>query len=164
MKSLKCSEVYFEHTHFHAYFFHTMAINLTATGPLFFTINGFNFEKWNDPNNDFAVLYLQEHRVGLISGGRIYFDIHKLDLLGDMTLWHDTLNYATSDDININTHYEDQRDHLQHVLHEMRIATAHAIMVGIDQAIVDADNVAMLDDGDLTDYEDWDDNLPIVLH
>lgn len=171
LKSLKCPEVYFEHTHFHAYF-HTMAINLTATGPLFFTINGFNFEKWNDPNNDFAVLYLQEHRVGLISGGRIYFDIHKLNLLGDMTLWHDTLNYAISDDININTHYEDQRDHLQHVLHEMRIATAHAIMVGIDQAILDADNIALTDhdidqayaDDELTDYEDWDDNLPIVLH
>ena len=161
MKSLKCSELYFEPTHT---FFHKMAIDLTATGPLFFSINGFNFEKWNDPNNDFAVLYLQEHRIGLISGARIYFDIHKLDLLGDMTLWHDTLNYATSDDDNINKNYEDQRDHLQHVLHEMRIATAHAIMVGIDQAIVDADNVAMLDDGDLTDYEDWDDNLPIVLH
>ena len=80
---------------------------------------------------------------------------------------------STSDDININTHYEDQRDHLQHVLHEMRIATAHAIMVGIDQAILDADNIALTDhdidqayaDDDLTDYEDWDDNLPpIVLH
>ncbi len=135
-----------------------MAIDLSATGPLFFSINGFNFEKWNDPNNDFAVLYLQEHRVGLISGARIYFDIHKLDLLGDMTLWHDTLNYATSDDMNINTNYEDQRVHLQHVLHEMRIATAHAIMTGIDQALLDAD------DGDLTDYEEWDDNLPIVFH
>ena len=140
-----------------------MAIDLSATGPLFFSINGFNFEKWNDPNNDFAVLYLQEHRVGLISGARIYFDIHKLDLLGDMTLWHDTLNYATSDDININTNYEDQRDHLQHVLHEMRIATAQAIMVGIDQALLDADIQANADD-DLTDYEDFydDDDDQIV--
>ena len=94
-----------------------MALDLTANGPLFFTINGYNFEKWNDPNNDFAILYLQEHRIGLVSGGKIYFDIHKLDLLGDMDLWADTLNYATSDDVNINQNYEDQRDHLQHVLH-----------------------------------------------
>ena len=125
-----------------------MALDLTANGPLFFTINGFNFEKWNDPNNDFAVLYLQEHRIGLVSGGKIYFDIHKLDLLGDMDLWADTLNYATSDDVNINQNYEDQRDHLQNVLHNMRIATAHAIMVGIDQAILDAENIALTEDLD----------------
>ena len=125
-----------------------MALDLTANGPLFFTINGYNFEKWNDPNNDFAVLYLQEHRIGLVSGGKIYFDIHKLDLLGDMDLWADTLNYATSDDVNINQNYEDQRDHLQHVLHNMRIATAHAIMVGIDQTILDAENIALTEDLD----------------
>ena len=124
-----------------------MALDLSVNGPLFFTINGFNFEKWNDPNNDFAVLYLQEHRIGLVSGGKIYFDIHKLDLLGDMDLWPDTLNYATSDDVNINQNYEDQRDHLQQVLHNMRIATAHAIMLGIDQAILDAENIA------LTEYD-----------
>ena len=125
-----------------------MALDLTANGPLFFTINGFNFEKWNDPNNDFAVLYLQEHRVGLVSGGKIYFDIHKLDLLGDMDLWADTLNYATSDDVNINQNYEDQRDELQHILHNMRIATAHAIILAIDQAILDADNIALTEDLD----------------
>lgn len=140
-----------------------MALDLTATGPLFFSINGYNFEKWNDPNNDFAVLYLQHHRIGLVSGGKIYFDIHKLDLLGDMTLWPDTLNCATSDDNNINKNYEDQRDHLQQVLNEMRLATAQAIMVGIDQAIVDADIQANADD-DLTDYEDFydDDDDQIV--
>ena len=65
-----------------------------------------------------------------------------------MDLWADTLNYATSDDVNINQNYEDQRDHLQHVLHNMRIATAHAIMVGIDQAILDAENIALTEDLD----------------
>ena len=127
-----------------------MALDLSVNGPLFLTINGFNFEKWNDPNNDFDVLYLQEHRIGLVSGGKIYFDIHKLNLLGDMDLWADTLNYATSDDVNINQNYEDQRDHLQQVLHNMRIATAHAIMLGIDQAILDAENI------DQAIYEDLD--------
>ncbi len=137
-----------------------MALDLTATGPLFFSINGYNFEKWNDPNNDFAVLYLQEHRVGLVSGEKIYFDIHKLNLLGDFSIenWHNTINCATSDDININNTYEDQRDHLQHVLDDMRMETAQAIMAGIDQAIIDAEIQANAED-DLTDYEDfYDDN------
>jgi len=115
--------------------FTTMALDLSANGPLFFSINGFNFEKWNDPNNNFAILYLQEHRIGLVSDDKIYFDIHKLDLLGDMTLWPDTLNNAVSDDININQHYEDQRDELQHILHNMRMATANALLAAIDDIV-----------------------------
>jgi len=138
-----------------------MAIDLSENGPLFFSINGFNFEKWNDPNNDYSILYLQEHRIGLVSGGKIYFDIHKLDLLGDMTLWPDTLNYATSDDNNINNNYEDQRDHLQHILHEMRMATAHAIIdaihhIAFDNVEIDSDEET---DEDLTDYEDFDEDF-----
>ena len=125
-----------------------MALDLSANGPLFFTINGFNFEKWNDPNNDFAILYLQEHRIGLVSGGKIYFDIHKLALLGDFSIdnWPDTLNYATSDDININKNYEDQRDHLQHILHNLRMATANAILAAIDDIV----------ENSLTDNSDFD--------
>jgi hypothetical protein len=112
-----------------------MALDLSANGPLFFSINGLNFEKWNDPNNNFAVLYLQEHRIGLVSDAKIYFDTHKLDLLGDMTLWPDTLNNAVSDDININQNYEDQRDELQHILHNMRVATDNAILAAIDDIV-----------------------------
>ena len=123
-----------------------MALDLSANGPLFFTINGYNFEKWNDPNNDFAVLYLQEHRIGLVSDAKIYFDTHKLDLLGDMTLWPDTLNCATSDDINIHQNYEDQRDELQHILHNMRVATDNAILAAIDDIVNES----------LTAYDDFD--------
>lgn len=123
-----------------------MALDLSANGPLFFTINGFNFEKWNDPNNHFAVLYLQEHRIGLVSDDKIYFDTHKTHLLGDMTLWPDTLNNAISDDDNINSNYEDQRDELQHILHNMRVATDNAILAAIDDIVNES----------LTAYDDFD--------
>jgi hypothetical protein len=105
---------------------------------------------------------LQHHRIGLVSGEKIYFDIHKLNLLGDFSIenWHDTLNCATSDD-NIN--YEDQRDHLQQVLDNMRMETAQAIMAGIDQAIIDAEIQANAED-DLTDYEDFYDDDDQLVH
>lgn len=123
-----------------------MALDLSANGPLFFSINGFNFEKWNDPNNNFAVLYLQEHRIGLVSDDKIYFDINKLHLLGDMTLWPDTLNNANSDDININQNYEDQRTEFQEILHNMRMATDNAILAAIDDIVNES----------LTAYDDFD--------
>lgn len=123
--------------------FTTMALDLSANGPLFFTINGFNFEKWNDPNNNFAVLYLQEHRIGLVSDDKIYFDINKLHLLGDMTLWPDTLNNAISDD---NQNYDYQRNDLQQILHNMRMATDNAILAAIDDIVNES----------LTAYDDFD--------
>ena len=91
----------------------------------FFTMNGYHFENWIHPINKNIIVYLKAfppRRIGIISGDKVYFDNRMLGLLGDfsLALWHDTLNYAISDNIVINQTYNDQRGALQQILHEMR--------------------------------------------
>ena len=126
----------------------------------FFTINGFNFEKRTDADNNIDYIYLQSQfspaLIGIVSDTTNYFDAHLLYLLGDfdMDLWHDTLNYAFSDDININKNYEDRRNELQAVLDEMSAIRTRAILESIHFTVYGNDDL----DEDLTDYEDFYDN------
>ena len=125
----------------------------------FFTINGFTFEKRTD------YIYLQNPAtqatlIGIVSGTTIYFDSHLHYLLGDfdMDLWADTLNYAISDDININKNYEDQRNELQAVLDELSAIRTREILESIHFTVYgDADSDEETDE-DLTDYEDFYDD------
>ena len=107
---LKCTNIYFK---------------MFVTSQ-FFTMNGYYFENWIDPINKNIIVYLKAlppRRIGIITGDKIYFDNRMLDQLGDFSkaLWHDTLNYAISDNIVMNQTYMDQRDALQQILHEMSI-------------------------------------------
>jgi hypothetical protein len=127
----------------------------------FFTINGFNFEKRTDADNNVDYIYVQTPHfsptlIGIVSGTTNYFDRHLLYLLGDfdMDLWHDTLNYAFSDDGNINKNYEDRRNELQAVLDEKAAIRTRAILESVHYTVYgNADS-----DEDLTDYEDFYDD------
>lgn len=130
--------------------------------PPFFSMNGFNFEKRTDQNNNTDYIYLQANLVGIVSGTKIYFDSHLLYLLGDfdMDLWSETLNYAISGDININKNYEDQRNELQAVLDEKTAIRTRAILESIHYTVygnVEYDSDEETDE-DLTDYEDFYDD------
>ena len=138
----------------------------------FFTINGFNFEKRTDVDNNADYIYLQNLAtqatlIGIVSGTTIYFDSHLLYLLGDfdMDLWADTLNYAISDDGNINKNYEDQRNELQAVLDELSAIRNRAILESIHFMVYgNADSDEETDEG-LTDYEDfYDDDEDLTDH
>jgi hypothetical protein len=137
--------------------------------PPFFSMNGYNFEKQTDQDNNTDYIYLQTPHfsptlIGIVSGTTIYFDSHLHYLLGDfdMDLWSETLNYAISDDININKNYEDQRIELQAALDEKSAIRTRAILESIHYTVygnVEYDSDEETDE-DLTDYEDFydDDN------
>ena len=123
-----------------------------------FSVNGYNFEKRTD-NNNTDYIYLQAPAtqatlIGIVSGTTIYFDNRMLDQLGDfsLALWHDTLNYAFSDDININKNYEDRRNELQVVLNEMNAVRTRSILESIHFTTYDYDS----------DDEDFYEDEPIV--
>lgn len=125
-----------------------------------FSVNGYNFEKRTDNNNtDYIYLHSQfsPALIGIVSDTTNYFDAHLLYLLGDfdMDLWHDTLNYAFSDDININKNYEDRRNELQVVLNEMNAVRTRSILESIHFTTYDYDS-------DDEDYEDFYEDEPIV--
>ena len=138
---------------YNSFTLHTMAI------PPFFSMNGYNFEKRTDQDNNIDYIYLQTALVGIVSGTKIYFDSHLVYLLGDfdMDLWSETLNYAISDDVNINKNYEDQRNELQAVLDEKTAIRTRAILESIHYTVygnVEYDSDEETDE-DLTDYEDF---------
>lgn len=141
--------------HTYTSFFHTMA---------FFTINGFNFEKRTDADNNADYIYLHSQfsptLIGIVSGTTIYFDSHLHYLLGDfdMDLWADTLNYAFSDDVNINKNYEDQRNELQAVLDELSAIRTRAILESVHYTVYGNADSDEETDEDLTDYEDFYDD------
>ena len=103
-----------------------MAINLSANGPQFFTMNGVNFEKRVE---GFDInIYHQGTRVGTVSSDldpKIYFDTNLLGnvIFGGFSVnnWRDTLNHAVSVSPIVNAHYAYNRRILQEILDHLRI-------------------------------------------
>lgn len=141
----------------------TMAIDLSAAGPAYFTLNGYNFGK-KIADDGSVLIYLPFYCVGIVSGNRIYFDTETTFMLDGlrMEVWSDTLNYATSTDENINTDFNDQRKNLQNYLTEKRRLETQATLASIAFTAYEYDSEEDDDDeesdDDLTDYEDFDDD------
>jgi hypothetical protein len=148
-----------------------MAFDLSATGPRFFMQNGYNFEK-RITDDGTVLIHLPFYCVGIVSGNRIYFDENSTFMLGDfsMELWGNTLNYAMSDDANINTDFVDTRKNLQDYLNEKRARETQAVLARINYTVYDDhllydsendendENDNEDEDDELTDYEDFYDN------
>ena len=129
-------------------------MDLSATGPAYFTLNGYNFGK-KIADDGSILIYLPFYCVGIVSGNRIYFDTNNTFMLDGlpMELWADTLNYATSADENINTDLNDQRKNLQNYLNEKRTRETQATLASI--AFTAYDIYDTDEEDDLTDYEDF---------
>lgn len=139
---------------------HRMALDLSATGPAYFTLNGYNFGK-KIADDGSVLIYLPFYCVGIVSGNRIYFDTNNTFMLDGlpMELWSDTLNYATSTDENINTDLNDQRKNLQNYLTEKRAREARETLASIAYTAYDFSSESEEEsDDDLTDYEDFEDD------
>ena len=135
-----------------------MAIDLSATGPAYFTLNGYNFGK-KIADDGSVLIYLPFYCVGIVSGNRIYFDTNNTFMLDGlpMELWSDTLNYATSTDENINTDLNDQRKNLQNYLTEKRARETRETLASIAYTAYDFSSESEEEsDDDLTDYEDFE--------
>lgn len=144
--------------------YYTMAIDLSATGPAYFTLNGYNFGK-KIADDGSVLIYLPFYCVGIVSGNRIYFDTNNTFMLDGlpMELWSDTLNYATSTDENINTDLNDQRKNLQNYLTEKRAREARETLASIAYTAYDFSSESEEEsddeeDDDLTDYEEFEDD------
>ena len=137
--------------------YHTM--DLSATGPAYFTLNGYNFGK-KIADDGSILIYLPFYCVGIVSGNRIYFDTNSTFMLDDfrMEVWSETLNYATSADESINTDLNDTRKNLQNYLNEKRAREVRETLASIAytayEMYSDSDEES---DDDLTDYEDFED-------
>ena len=135
-------------------------MDLSATGPAYFTLNGYNFGK-KIADDGSVLIYLPFYCVGIVSGNRIYFDTETTFMLDGlrMEVWPDTLNYATSTDENINTDFNDQRKNLQNYLTEKRTREARETLASIAFTAYEmsSDSEEESDD-DLTDYEDFEDD------
>jgi hypothetical protein len=145
-----------------------MDFDLSAAGPRFFMQNGYNFEK-RITDDGTVLIHLPFYCVGIVSGNRIYFDENSTFMLGDfsMELWGNTLNYAMSDDANINTDFVDTRKNLQDYLNEKRARETQAVLASINYTVYDDhllydseddDEDENDDEDELTDYEDFYDN------
>ena len=139
-----------------------MAIDLSAAGPAYFTLNGYNFGK-KIADDGSVLIYLPFYCVGIVSGNRIYFDTETTFMLDGlrMEVWPDTLNYATSTDENINTDFNDQRKNLQNYLTEKRTREARATLASIAFTAYEYESEEDSEeesDDDLTDYADFDDD------
>jgi len=139
-----------------------MAIDLSAAGPAYFTLNGYNFGK-KIADDGSVLIYLPFYCVGIVSGNRIYFDTETTFMLDGlrMEVWSDTLNYATSTDENINTDFNDQRKNLQNYLTEKRTREARATLASIAFTAYEYESEEDSEEeseNDLTDYEDFDDD------
>ena len=140
--------------------YYTMAIDLSATGPAYFTLNGYNFGK-KIADDGSVLIYLPFYCVGIVSGNRIYFDTNNTFMLDGlpMELWSDTLNYATSTDENISTDLNDQRKNLQNYLTEKRARETRETLASIAYTAYDFSSESEEEsDDDLTDYEDFEDD------
>jgi hypothetical protein len=142
-----------------------MAIDLSATGPQFFTMNGFIFEKRVEDFNSIFI-YHQGQCVGIVYTGiaesKIYFDnTMGYYMLGgfNITNWAETLNHAISVNPFIHANYVYQRGILQEVLNtkraELTQQTLMDIQYTVNQDAVDDWNNNM-DIEDETDEEDAD--------
>ena len=141
-----------------------MAIDLSATGPQFFTMNGLNFEKRVEDFNSIFIYY-QGNRVGIVYTGtepKIYFD-NTLGyyMLGgfNITNWADTLNHAISTNPFINATYIYHRGILQETLNTKRAELTQQTLMDIQytvfqDAVDDWNN--QMDVEDETDEEDAD--------
>ena len=123
-----------------------MAIDLSATGPQFFTMNGIIFEKRVETFD--VLIYYQGRRVGIVSSGlqpKIYFDTNLgYDMFGGFSviLWHDTLNHALSVSPIVNAHYNYQHRILQEILDHI------SIQDGIMEVDHEDNNMDIVDDND----------------
>lgn len=142
-----------------------MAIDLSANGPQFFTMNGVNFEKRVE---GFDInIYHQGRRVGTVSSDlapKIYFDTTKLglEIFGGFSInnWRDTLNHAVSVSPIVNAHYAYNRRILQEILDHLRIQdTLMDIQFTVYQDGLDYANNMDIDDEDDNLEDDEDDNL-----
>ena len=136
----------------------TMAIDLSAAGPAYFTLNGYNFGK-KIADDGSVLIYLPFYCVGIVSGNRIYFDTNNTFMLDDfrMELWSDTLNYAISADENINSDLIDTRKNLQNYLNEKRAREVRETLASIAFTSYDIYSESEEEsDDDLTDFEDDD--------
>jgi hypothetical protein len=130
-------------------------MDLSATGPAYFTMNGYNFGK-KIADDGSVLIYLPFYCVGIVSGNRIYFDTNNTFMLDDfrMELWSDTLNYAMSTDPNINEDLNDQRKNLQNYLNEKRAREVRETLASIAFTAYDIYSDSEEED-DLTDYDDF---------
>ena len=145
-----------------------MAIDLSATGPQFFTMNGINFEKRVEDINSIFIYY-QGQRVGIVytgteTGAKIYFD----NTLGyymfggfDITNWADTFNHAISINPIIDLHYAYQRGILQEVLNIKRAELTQQTLMDIQytvfpDAINDYNNMEIDDNNDEEDADNYE--------
>jgi hypothetical protein len=141
-------------------FTYTMAIDLSANGPQFFTMNGINFEKRVEAF-DTILIYHQGRRVGIVSTGlvtKIYFDNNMgYYMFGgfDIVNWNDTLNHAYSTNPIVNAHYGYQRRILQELLDTMRAEDTQQILMDIQYTVYQdaVDEVNNMDVDDETDDE-----------
>jgi hypothetical protein len=140
-----------------------MAIDLSATGPQFFMMNGFIFEKRVEDFNSIFI-YHQGQCVGIVYTGtdpKIYFD-NTLGyyMLGgfNITNWADTLNHAVSLNPFINANYIYHRGILQEVLNMKRAELTQQTLMDIQYTVFqDAiDDYNNMDIDDETDEEDAD--------
>ena len=137
-------------------------MDLSATGPAYFTLNGYNFGK-KIADDGSILIYLPFYCVGIVSGNRIYFDTETTFMLDGlrMEVWSDTLNYATSTDPNINEDLNDKRKNLQNYLTEKRTREARETLARIAFTAYDYESEEESDgetDDELTDYEDFEDD------
>ena len=138
-----------------------MAIDLSATGPQFFAMNGFIFEKRVEDFNSIFI-YHQGQCVGIVYTGaesKIYFD-NTLGyyMLGgfNITNWADTLNHAISANPFINAAYIYQRGILQEVLNVKRAELTQQTLMDI-QFTVYQDAIDDYNNMDIDDEEDEED-------
>ena len=124
-----------------------MAIDLSATGPQFFTMNGIIFERRVETFD--INIYYQGRRVGTVSSDlqpKIYFDTNllNLDIFGGFSIyhWHDTLNHAVSVSPIVNAHYAYNRRILQEILDHMNIQDA------VMEVEYEDNNMEIVDDND----------------
>lgn len=137
-----------------------MAIDLSATGPQFFTMNGFIFEKRVEDFNSIFI-YHQGQCVGIVYTGaetKIYFD-NTLGyyMLGgfNITNWADTLNHAVSLDPLLTRHYIYHRGILQEALNMKRAELTQQTLMDIQYTVFqDAVDYNNMDIDDETDEED----------
>ena len=141
-----------------------MAVDLSANGPQFFTMNGINFEKRVEAF-DTILIYHQGRRVGIVSTGlvtKIYFDTNLgYYMLGgfNITNWIDTLNHAYSPNPIVNAHYGYQRRILQDVLDTMRAQDTQQTLMDIQYTVYQdgLDEANNMDVDDETDDDETDD-------
>ena len=137
-----------------------MAIDLSANGPQFFTMNGVNFEKRVE---GFDInIYHQGMRVGTVSSElvpKIYFDTNLLGLniFGGFSPnnWRDTLNHAVSVNPIVNAHYAYNRRIHQEILDYKRIQdTLMDIQFTVDQDAIDEANNMDIEDNEFDEDAD----------